>query len=215
MGYLLYREVRDFAPADLSQAELVVALMIADDANEHTRRSWIALELLCARARLKPTGVRGALQRLAARGLEFRVIHGYGKDGRPVFAAKGHAVDYLVPDMLKGDTLTSPYPVDNPPKGDTTVSPSDRQRRHENEQRRHDGVGFEPQRRHDGVAPLLKDLKPHISSTTTVPVDDAPVEGARARPDQDHELRRPTHPEIAAWQAAQSRKERMNGAHSG
>jgi hypothetical protein len=116
VGFKLYREVRDFAPADWSQSEFVVALMIADDASDTTRRSWIPLPLLCARTRLTERGLRAALHRLAAGGHEFRVSHGYGRDGRPVFAAKGHAVDYLIPDMLKGGTLMPPIvagPVDN------------------------------------------------------------------------------------------------------
>jgi hypothetical protein len=153
VGHDLYREVRDYAPRDLSQGELTVAWIIADDANDHTRRSWIANELLCHYARMGPTGVRAALQRLAGRGLEFRMPKGTGKDGRPVFAAKGSSVDYYVPtvaDMLAiADTSVSPFPVDNhspsrhggvaflvakatrespkatrePPKGDTDVSP--------------------------------------------------------------------------------------------
>lgn len=126
VGYKLYREIRDFAPDDLTSGELAVALMIADDANDRTRRSWIPLPLLCQRARLKPSSVRAALAKLAARGYEFRVVHGYGKDGRPVFAAKGHATDYVVPDMLKGASAVAPKPVDNPPKGASAVAPNGR-----------------------------------------------------------------------------------------
>jgi hypothetical protein len=130
VGYKLYREVRDYAPAGWSQSELVVAWVIADDANDDTRQSWIALALLCAYSRLTERGVRAALHRMASGGHEFRVIHGYGKDGRPVFAAKGHAVDYLVPDMLKGGTVMPPIavlPVDNPAQrrhGDAAYSES-------------------------------------------------------------------------------------------
>jgi hypothetical protein len=104
VGYRLYREIRDFAPPDWTPGELVVALMIADDAKDETRRSWIANAELCYRTRLGARAVRKHLCSLAARGFEFRVIHGYDMNGSPVFAAKGHAVDYLVPDMLKGGT---------------------------------------------------------------------------------------------------------------
>ena len=204
MGFHLYREVRDFAPADLSQAELTVALMIADDANDHSRRSWIPLPLLCQRTRLSPTGVRGALQRLAARGLEFRVIHGYGKDGRAVFAAKGHAVDYEIPDLLKGDTVTSPKPVDNPAEGDTVTSPSLSQRRH----------GRAPKATANGskgdtvVSPLSSD---HLTTNLNHgPVAQPEVEGAGLSTGQD--LSMPSQLEVASWQAAQSRKTRMNGS---
>ena len=114
VGYKLYREVRDFAPADWTASELLVALILADDANDATRRSWIPLPLLCQRTRLTERGLRAVLHKLAGGGYEFRVAHGYGKDGRPVFAARNHAVDYLIPDMLKGGTTMPPKPVDNP-----------------------------------------------------------------------------------------------------
>jgi hypothetical protein len=138
VGFKLYREVLDFAPADVTSGELVVALIIADDANDATRVSWMSLPLLCARTRLKPSSVRAALAKLAARGYEFRVAHGFGKDGRPVFAAKGHAVDYVVPDMLIAASPLAPIaaiaasplapiaarePVDNPPEGASPVAP--------------------------------------------------------------------------------------------
>ena len=144
MGHDLYREVRDYLPRDLSQGELNVAWIIADDAGELTRRSWIDNRLLCHYARLGPTGVRAALQRLAGRGLEFRMPKGTGTDGRPVFATKGSSVDYYVPTVEQmlaiGDTAASPFPVDKQahsrhggvayvvqptPKGDTTVLKGD------------------------------------------------------------------------------------------
>lgn len=89
----------------------MVAWVIADDARDETRRSFISQAELCFRARLKAATVREKLAMLAARGYEFRVIHGYGKDGRPVYAAKGHAVDYVVPDLLKGTGLPAPKPA--------------------------------------------------------------------------------------------------------
>lgn len=115
VGFLLYREIRDYAPDDLSSGELAVALMIADDANDETRRSWIPNELLCKRARLRPSGVKAALQKLAGRGLEFRVSHGRDRRGRPVYAVTGHRTDYRVPTIaqLIGGAAVSPSPVDN------------------------------------------------------------------------------------------------------
>ena len=117
VGHALYREVVNFAPDDLSPGELVVAWVIADDARDSTRVSWISNAELCRRSRMKPSGVRAALGRLAARGYEFRAIHGYRKDGRPVFAAKGHAADYLVPDMLKGAVSAAPLAAGGARKG--------------------------------------------------------------------------------------------------
>jgi hypothetical protein len=115
VGYQLYREILDYAPAAWSSGERLVALVIADDAGELTRRSWIANTLLCQRAGLSQTGVRSALQKLAGRGYEMRVSHGEDALGRPVYAVTGHAVDYLVPPVsaLLGDTGASPSSVDN------------------------------------------------------------------------------------------------------
>lgn len=114
VGYELYREVRDYAPGNWDSGMLVAALIIADDANDITRRSWIDNELLCYRTRMGPTGIRAALQRLAKDGYEFRVGHGTDKSGRIVYAVKGHSVDYLVPQIIGyGDTTASPSPVDN------------------------------------------------------------------------------------------------------
>ncbi len=100
VGFPLYREIRDYAPHDWTSGELVVALMIADDANDHTRRSFIANSELCYRTRLKPSSVRAALEKLAGRGFEFRVSYGKGKDGREVYATKGHPSQYMVPDIF-------------------------------------------------------------------------------------------------------------------
>jgi hypothetical protein len=123
VGYKLYREIRDFAPPGWTFGELIVAWVIADDANEDSRRSFISNEKLCSRTRMTSSGVRAALARLARRGFEFRVYHGYDKNGDPVFAMKGRATDYLVPDMPKGATTAAPLPADDPPKGATTAAP--------------------------------------------------------------------------------------------
>ena len=107
MGYELYREVRDGAPTDWTLAERLVALLIADNANDQTRRSWIPVagrqrkgrwvDGLTEQSGLTRAGVSKALQRLSARGFEFRIPISQGKDGRPVFAVRGHSLDFLVP----------------------------------------------------------------------------------------------------------------------
>lgn len=126
VGFRLYREVLDFAPAGITSGELVIALVIADDARDGTRQSWIPFELLCMKARQQPSTVRSNLAKLGARGFEFRVSHGYGKDGRPVFAARGHRTDYHVPDFLKGAGTVAPLPVDSPDIGASDVAPNER-----------------------------------------------------------------------------------------
>lgn len=119
MGYKLYRQIRDSAPADWTHAERLVAWVIADDASDKTRRSWIKLPEIMARSGIRSeSGVRQALQKLAARGYEFRVPITKGRDGRPVFAAKGHSLDYLVPPLP--DRRLNPAPFD---EGDSDERP--------------------------------------------------------------------------------------------
>jgi hypothetical protein len=158
MGYHLYREIRDGAPPEWRQTERLVALVIADDAGDKTRRSWLPIEGrwyrgrwqdgICERTGLTPRGVRAALHRLAKRGYELRVPISTGKDGRPVYAARGRSTDFYVP----------PLPPRPAPE------------------RRHEDAAFEdgkaarmcqkggtnvPERRHDHAAPLL--MSPQIS----------------------------------------------------
>ena len=209
VGYKLYREVRDFAPNDWTHAELVVALMIADDANEDTRRSWIANPLLCQRARVTERGLRGALQRLGAAGYEFRVAHGYDKNGNPVYAARGHAVDYAVPDMIKGGTVVPPKPVDNhapgPPKGGTVVPPNDPKG---GTRRSEGGTATPPIGAKGGtvVPPLSSEEQlPHKQNSTPKGPDlTGPVENGRARSGQAPM----SSIERAAYQAAAERLRR-------
>lgn len=208
VGHDLYREVRDYLPRDLSQGELNVAWIIADDAGELTRRSWIDNRLLCHYARLGPTGVRAALQRLAARGLEFRMPKGTGTDGRPVFATKGSSVDYYVPtvdQMLAiGDTAVSPLPVDKQP------------------QSRHDGVAYvvPPTPKGDTVvlkgdttvlkgdtvvSPLSSGLlrSPHLANGLDLagPVESRPAASGQDPDSPEHPRRRMTALERQSWKA--------------
>ena len=207
VGYKLSLYLRDFAPADWTSGELVVALMIADDASDSTRQSWLALPELCFRARLKESSVRAALRKLAARGFEFRVAHGTGKDGRPVFAARGHAVDYIVPDILKAASALAPLPVDNPLEGVTALAPLG------------DGKALAGERKAlaqspkgaTALAPLSSDLlsTPHqpssVADTAAEVGATLPTGQVRSVPDD----LRPSKLERAAWQAAQSPTSRL------
>jgi hypothetical protein len=130
VGYGLYREVRDNAPADWTPTMTLVACMIADDANDVTRKSWISLTELARQCRIKTvSGVRQVLLKLAESGYEFRVQIATGKDDRPVFAAKGHSLDFRVPKFEASGIasvtpigassqapIAEPEPVDNLPK---------------------------------------------------------------------------------------------------
>lgn len=124
VGYKLYRQIRDFAPQNWTSGELVVALMIADSANDGSRRSYIDAADLCKLARMTDNGVRKALQRLAEKGFEFRVSQGKDKHGRKVYAVSGKHVEYQVPDifmLLERGAAVACGLVDNPGAGGTTV----------------------------------------------------------------------------------------------
>jgi Helix-turn-helix domain len=97
MGYELYREVLRDAPADLTMAERFVLAVIADDANDKTRRSWLPQEVIAHRAGCTVESVQKVIQRLCRRGHEIRVLLKIGNDGRPVYSWRKRAVTYEIP----------------------------------------------------------------------------------------------------------------------
>jgi hypothetical protein len=217
VGYKLYREIRDFAPYDWKPYMRHVAEIIADDANDRTRRSWIQIGLLCERTGYSPRMIRHALARLGEAGFEFRVSHGTGKDGREVYAARSHSVDYLVPHMPKGGNrvppLPIPLPVDNPAKGGNSLPPSGAKGGNGLPPVEAKGGNRLPERRQRVAAPPLNPL---ISMDPEV---QAAVEGNASAPGQNHDHhqahvmpgmlpRPPTPAELAAAQVAQSRRKR-------
>jgi hypothetical protein len=133
VGYRLYREVRDSAPAEWTASERLVAWALADDANDETRRSWIKIPELMKRTGFRSErGLRMVLQKLADSGYEFRMVLTRDKQGRPVFAVKGRSLDFQVPRMgftppaLVGGTDIPPNPIKEEhlfPVGGTDVPP--------------------------------------------------------------------------------------------
>lgn len=123
MGYRLYREVLDHAPPDITSGELLVWLVIADDAKDGTRIGWIDQAKLQRRTRLSERGIRQALHKLAGRGFELRVQRGTDKTGRPVFAHRGMQLTYKLPKLSQAVDDGVDEPVDNEPQGGTTVPP--------------------------------------------------------------------------------------------
>jgi hypothetical protein len=108
MGYELRRKLREALGPDITGLQRAVALEIADDAKEDTRRSWAALEDLARWTGAKDAVVvRNALKRLAAAGWEFRVPIGKGKDGRILYAVPGVRMTFIVPPFEGGATATS------------------------------------------------------------------------------------------------------------
>ena len=132
VGYKLRREIEDLFPGPCTPAERLVGLEIAEYGHEATRISLMPISLLCSRTGMSPDGVKKALQRLLARGLDFRISHGKGSDGRPVYSKRGAPPEYRVPSVdefmmasltLEGGTTVPPSwveeitgrPVDKPP----------------------------------------------------------------------------------------------------
>jgi hypothetical protein len=116
MGYHLRRQLREVLGSNITGLQRAVALEIADDANEDTRRSWVALDDLVRWTGAKDAVVvRNALKRLAAAGWEFRVPIGKGKDGRTLYAVPGTRMTFVVPPFQGVATATSkgepPLPI--------------------------------------------------------------------------------------------------------
>jgi hypothetical protein len=96
-------EILDHAPPDLSLAERLVLIVIAEEANDATRRGWPPLEVIADRAGLDVRGAESALRRLRQRGYDIRVALKVGKDGRPVYAWRGRSVTYSMPRFPRRD----------------------------------------------------------------------------------------------------------------
>lgn len=116
VGYDLYRMLRAGMPATWTQGERLVALIIADNVSDRTRTGYIPNEQICEETGYTPKSLSDVLLRLSRHGYEMRIPHGTGKDGRPVYASRGHGTDYTVP-ILTPRTKARPSPglsVDNP-----------------------------------------------------------------------------------------------------
>lgn len=119
MGYRLRRELREALGPEISGLQRLVALEIADDANDNTRMSQATLDDLVRWTGAKDAKVvRTILKRLAAAGWEFRVPIDKGKDGRLLYAVPGKALKFRVPDGPQGVTTVTP----SAEEGVTTVA---------------------------------------------------------------------------------------------
>jgi len=118
MGYELRRWLADRLPPGLSSGERLVALEIADQANDVTRLAYgrDLLEVVARRTGFSSTKqVRKVLTKLAANEIELRVPL-TGKDGRPlvgadgrtVFAREGRETTYRIPTMEECPALQEP-----------------------------------------------------------------------------------------------------------
>lgn len=67
MGIRLVVEVLDCAPADLTPAERLVLVVLAEYANDRTRLCWPSIEAIAARTGLKASSVSQVFLRLSKR----------------------------------------------------------------------------------------------------------------------------------------------------
>jgi len=120
VGYALHREVRDFlVGTEASSLERIIAIEIAIEADDKTRncrrwdkqtRRWIptvTVGHLIGWTGGNERTVSEMLRRLARRGLDLRKPLGKDKDGKTMYARKGHATEFCVPPL---PTITEPKP---------------------------------------------------------------------------------------------------------
>ncbi|MEU1883513.1 hypothetical protein ABZ470_39920 [Streptosporangium sp. NPDC020072] len=124
------------AARDLTETERLVLVIIAERAHKTTRTFWVhrgdrhedgtpmtPSETIALRAGLTADGLTKVLRRLAKRGLEVRIPRGTRKDGTPIFAVRGRATDYRLPELPASVRLPArpsgqsrpPPPGENPP----------------------------------------------------------------------------------------------------
>lgn len=112
----------------VSLAERVILLVIAERANPATREMWRhkadeenLFDRLLGATGLGRDGLTHALQKLGKRGLEVRVVIGTDKNGRPLYACKGRATRFALPEFPASFEIPERVPdeapiepVDNP-----------------------------------------------------------------------------------------------------
>lgn len=109
MAVSLVSEVVAFlAGSDLTLAERLVLLVIAERANARTREAWQSTDagkrwVLTEIVGVGDDGLKSILQRLAKRDLEVRVPIGKDKNGKIMYAVKGRQTTYRLP-VLPGVT---------------------------------------------------------------------------------------------------------------
>lgn len=115
MGHELTREARAGMPRGWSMGQRALVLVLADICNDRTRQPPERMDVsprLLEELDITPGALRNILTRLAAAGFEFRAAVGKDKRGMPVFAHKGHAVDYqfpaIPPRTPKGPSVDGP-----------------------------------------------------------------------------------------------------------
>jgi hypothetical protein len=193
-------------PRGWSAGERAVALVLADICNDRTRTPpdrYNASAALCEELDITPGTLGNILAKLAARGFELRVPIGGDRNGRPLYAVKGHAVAYRFPvlpprgsDGPLLDGASAPGSVDNLP----SASPDGPLGDGASGAMVHPGVAYGP----SPSGPLTPMTPPITSDPTSPRVSHltTSVEGARTREvngDEFEAERKRQLAELEAW----------------
>ncbi|QFY09612.1 hypothetical protein GBF35_25800 [Nonomuraea phyllanthi] len=103
------------AAQGMTTAERLTLLIIAERSNKKTRQMWAykgdgktLTDVIAARVGVEADSLTKVFRRLAARGLEVRVPIGVNGKGQPVFAVRGRASDYVLPELPASVELPPP-----------------------------------------------------------------------------------------------------------
>lgn len=133
---LVSEAVAFIAGSDLTMAERLVLLVVAERANARTREAYQSMDdarrwVLAEVVGVGDDGLKSILQRLAKRDLEVRVAIGKDKNGKIMYAVKGRQTTYRLPPLpgvytppkgLYGG-VTTPYGGVYTPNGGVTTPP--------------------------------------------------------------------------------------------
>lgn len=115
------------AAKGMTTAERLVLVVVAERSNKLTRQMWAykgdgktLTDVIAGRVGVEPDSLTKVFRRLAARGLEVRVPIAENSKGEPVFAVRGHASDYVLPELPASVAL----PPARPKPGAKPGSPS-------------------------------------------------------------------------------------------
>jgi hypothetical protein len=242
MGYELYRMIRDGAPSSWTGPMVHVAQAIADDARDPVGEiqdgwPWSALPVkgywdhrrgrwrdgLAERTGMSPRAISRALADLAGADYEMREQISKDRRGRPVFAAKGHALRFQVPPLTPravpecSPSTATFAPVDNAERSPATATVDPEP----DGQRSPSTASIEGQRSPSTASKVAKDGdpissgSPQNSNPLTAKENSglrADVEGNGLPTGQNLDQRRPGKYELAAQQVLESRRGRAAAA---
>ncbi len=107
-------EVLDHSPPTLTPVDRLLLTVVAEDCNDATREGWCGWQLIARRMHWSDQvgggkhAVTKAVAQLASHGVEIRVPMGKDKNGKPIYATRGHRTVYRIPPLGKGANVDHP-----------------------------------------------------------------------------------------------------------